>query len=176
MSPERRSSCSDGTSPVLEQSNVIASTTPNDSSSHVLQQSSLPSSHHTISNQQPPPPMSVASQSHSGALNHHHYHHNLQHQQHQQLQQNNVSITSVHSESLNGHHSGLAAILTGKYTNLAPNESQSTTTAPTTTTTTMTMNSATNGSKLLVLHPNQLNDSFRASKLFIEIFLDLFSI
>lgn len=157
MSPERLSSSSDGTSLVLEQPNEIAPTIPNDSS-HVQQPSS--SSLHSINNQQPS--MNVA----------HHYHHSLQHQQHPQLQQNNVSITTVNSEISNGHHSGLTTILTSTYNSLVANDSYSTVVTlsgqPTaSTTTTMATNTTVTGSKLLVLHPNQLNDSFKSSKYFI---------
>lgn len=164
MSPERRLSSSDGTSPALEQNNVIASTAPSESS-HVLE--FTPSHHHPNNNQQ----LSMNVDHHPGAL----YHHNLHNQQHQQLQQNNVSITTVHNETSKAISTSMATILTSTYNNLAPKDIYSTVvtlsgpppvTTTASTTTTMASNSPLSGAKLLVLHPNQLNDSFKSSKLY----------
>lgn len=164
MSPERRPSSSDGASSVKDQYNVIASTTPNQFA-HVLQ--ATPSRHPVNSHQQQPSMNVVQHTVATAAHNNHHYPSSLQHQHHQQLQQNGVSVTSVHSEASNGHPNGLAVITTS-YNNFAPNDNYSTVVSPpsahTTTTTTMAMNTTASGSKLLVLQPSQLNDSIKHSK------------
>lgn len=157
MSPERRSS-NDGGGPALESSNVIFSAIAHESS-HVLLHPQQPP------HNQPAPLSQTMNNIHQIPQSNH-----LQHQQQQLLHQNGVSVTSVHNgaTATNGHHSitttthhlandSYATVMT-----LSSSASVSSSSGASSLTTTMANSTTTSASKLLVLHPNQLNDSFKS--------------
>lgn len=154
MSPERRSS-NDAGRPGIESSNVIFSATAHEPN-HVLVH---PHNHPNLSHS-----MNTTGHPHHPPTQHHLH-------QHQLLHQNGISVTSVHSgtTATNGHHSITTSTHHLANDSYATVMTLSTSVAASTSSSTLTTaaNSATTAaSKILVLHPNQLNDSFKSSEFF----------